>query len=323
MEKNKLLVVYNTCGISGRDNTAAYANSIQKILEQKFENGKIVISSCLNSPALMQPLMKATRGKGIDYNLIKEKLPVNVTFNHSVKKCREIYGDFEGYLYIDSGCSFTKAGDLQKLYDMFKSGPYAMASTRTTTDTGIGNWFGKEDEEVFQDGDLVVPVGKAINLHTQIFSHDLIEAYGHAIPDIFASYCTESTFSFLCAAIKKNWVMSKDVIVDHLWGMDGASSGFNPNGIIAHVMDPWKHLFRSPKPMEEIIKDPVGIKAGFGYEEVCDVLMHDESQFDSDGFCLNEDLEPFIKNNLFLKNDMLDYNTIDHTYVSDNYSTAP
>lgn len=315
--KNELLIVYNTCGISGKTNTEHYLNSLSSILRQYYKDYKLVVSSCKNTPECREVLQTAFEGT-ISFNWIDEVLPVNVTFNHSVQKAREEFGDFDNYMYIDSGCSFNDPTDLDELVSLHNSGPNAMTGTRTTTDSGVNSWFGVTDDVLFSRGPFTVPIGKAFNLHVQIFSHDLVEAYGNIIPDIFASYCTESTFSFLCAAIKKNWVVAHNIMVDHIWSMDGASSGFNPHGVVAQYMEPWKHLFRSKRSMEEIIADPKGIRSGFGYEEVCGVMLHDKEQFDDNFFCKNDELKEFIADNLFLTPDLLDYKEIIHTYIPQN-----
>jgi len=309
MGKNKLLIVYNICGISGKDNIQYYLASISAILDQSFQDYKLVVSACRNFDHQLKTLRK--RFPTLDILHTPEVLPVNITFNNAVKMQVKKHGPFEGYLYMDSGCKFTDSFQLEEMYKVFKSGPNAMVSSRTSTDTGIGNWSGVEDDKLFEHGDVKIPVGKAINLHVQIFSHDLLREYGALMPDIFASYCTESTFSFLCAAIKKHWTVCKDVMISHIWSMDGASSGFNPHGVIAQTMDPWKHLFKSRRPMEEIIADPEGIESGFGYEEVCDVMIHDPSCFDANYFCKNSKLKDFIKENIFLSEDLFDYNKIE------------
>ena len=70
-----------------------------------------------------------------------------------------------------------------------------------------------------------------------------------------------------------------------------------------------------PRTAREIISDPVGIAAGFVYEECQRVLMHDPRQFDERGYCRNNVLKYFIKENLFLPQSILDYNKIQGIYT--------
>jgi hypothetical protein len=58
------------------------------------------------------------------------------------------------------------------------------------------------------------------------------------------------------------------------------------------------------------------ISSGFGYEECKGILMHNKSQFDENYHCINDDLKYFIKDALFLKKEELDYDQINHEYIS-------
>jgi len=304
---NDLLTVYNICGISGKDNTQYYLPAINNILAQEDVDNKVVVSTCCN-PAPQIETLKSTFGDKISFNINNDIYPVNVTFNHSVREAIKRFGNFKNYMYVDSGCIFTGAKDLKNLYELHKSKYYGMTASRTSTDLGIKGWFGMEEDEFFKDGPHLVSVGKTVNLHVQIFSHDILEYYENILPDIFASFCTESVFSFICSAIKKQFIVSEDVKVDHLWSMDGASSGFPRPQL------PWTHTFRSHRSMEDLVLDEEGTKLGFGYEECNEVKMHDPSQFDENHLCINDGLKKFLKDNLYLDKDLLDYDNIRSTF---------
>ena len=51
---NRVLSVFNTCGISGRENVRHYVESIKGIVDQKFEGHQVALSSCRNSPQAIQ-----------------------------------------------------------------------------------------------------------------------------------------------------------------------------------------------------------------------------------------------------------------------------
>jgi len=223
---SNLLVVYNTCGLKQQDNTWYYIPAIESILAQKTDfDFDVVISDCVSPQNVRSTLMKKFDGK-VYFSFVDELLPVNMTFNHAVRQTEMYVGGYSAYLYLDSGVSFATENDLQKLWDTYQSGPYAMVASKTNTDSGSENWFNSSQEGI----PSIIPLGKAVNLHCQIFDGEILEAYGGLMPDIFASHCTESTFTFLCAAIKKKWALCHDVTVNHAVSLDGASWGFNPNG---------------------------------------------------------------------------------------------
>ena len=166
---------------------------------------------------------------------------------------------------------------------------------------------------------LLVPVGKACNLHCQIFSKDIFNEYGNVIPDIFKSYCTESVFSFVNAAIKKQWIITSKVRVHHAFnvpdglpddgdGLDGHSSGFRaPHGT-------WDDVY-SPYSMEQIVSLPEGTDCGFGYEELRRIKMHREDCFDENQLCKNDELRKFIKKYLYRNEKDFNYNNINRNII--------
>jgi hypothetical protein len=260
-------------------------------------------------------MLKEKFGNSLSYNVIRQNLPVSVTFNHTVEKCREKFGDFEGYVFIDSGINFDEqTSSLRKLYELFKSDNYGMVAARTDDDAGFDDWFGTDvrGDNLFLEGHLEVPLGKAVNLHVQIFSSKLIETYNHLLPDIFAGQCMESVFGFLCAAVKTKWAVYGDMVLRHTTGMDGPSSGFLPHVWEQRGNDRWDHLFGTKEDIKGIIKR--GEHLGMGYEEIREICVHREDQFDKEGYCLNEELKLYIRDNLFLRPDQFDYSSISHSF---------
>ena len=320
--KCKVLAVFNTCGISGRENVSNYITSIKNILSQEFDNFRVAVSSCKNNKDTQQALVSEF-GDSITYNFINEPLPINVTFNHTCQKATEAFRDIDGYLYIDSGVDFgDQKNILSSLYDLHKSGPYGITAARTDTDSGTFLWFNEGEklgdesgqEKLFANSHLTLPTGKAVNAHCQIFSREMFEAFdGRPWADIFASECSESVLTFCTASVGQKIIIHRNVIVNHKIAMDGASSGFKPH---EQPLPPWQHLFKSERSMLEIISDPEALASGFGYEECQKILMHDDSKYDDSGFCLDPDrLKKFIKENIFAPQKLLNYEKIFHKFI--------
>ena len=179
MAKNKLLVVYNTCGFSGQEQVEWYIDCINNILNQDFEDYRVVVSSCGNSIRIIKKLLQ-TFGNKISYNFINDRITVNMSFNHTVQKCVEKYGEFEGYLYIDSGINFRDNPNvLKEAYDLFKAEDYGMVTIQASNDNGFLQWIGVDG--FVKDEHFVIPVGRACNLHTQIFSNKIFKAFDNKI----------------------------------------------------------------------------------------------------------------------------------------------
>ena len=311
MEKNKLLVVYNTCGFSGREPVDWYIDCIQNLLNQDLDGVKVVLSSCGNSGGAIKKLFEAF-GRRIVYNLINDRITVNMSFNHTVAKCVEKFGEFEGYLYIDSGINFRdNTTVLSKAYELFKSDNYGMVTVQASNDNGFPQWIGVD--KFVEDENFVIPVGRACNLHTQIFSNEIFKAFDNKIiPDIFVAYCTESVFSFLAAATNQRWVILKDVVAEHLKSVDGATCGFDHTGPKG---DNKNNLFANLD-IYEICKDPEALASGFGYEEMQGVLHHDPTKYNEDGMVEDsERLKEFIRTRIFLNKEQFNYDAITHKFV--------
>lgn len=303
----KVTVVYNICGISGNENIDYYIEAIVSILQQEGVDTSVVISGCWTSHHIKMQLMESFLDT-VSYLWVEDILPVNVTFNlaclRDYEKFQEEYGEEnEGFVYIDSGCKLPDKYTLAKMVNSFQNGPFAMVAAQTDTDSGFRSWLGVDRFE----SDHIIPLGRACNLHCQFFSLELFRQFGkRCIPDIFASEATESVFSFLCAAIQKKWVICGNTLVNHSHGMDGPSSGFGHRG--------WSHTFRG-RPISMIVREKRAKLCGFGLEEGKNILVHDPAQYDENGFSINPDLKEFIKDNLFLPKDLLNYDGIRHSYL--------
>jgi hypothetical protein len=308
----RILVVYNTCGISGRDMTDWYLKCLETILNQKEIEFELVVSGCRLLPRTKHVLMNMNQGK-ISYNFIEDILPVNVTFNHTVRKCVEYFGNFNGYFYVDSGmkfisCKKDRVADEMIVAELGKLLTDEVGIVSAQADHDNGFEFGLHVNEI--NDNFIVPVGKACNAHTNIYSHKLYEAFnGKIVSDIFASTCSESVLSFLCAAANTHWVIHGDVVLPHNDHVDGRNAGFGGYG---RPNPHWEHTYGGYKTMTQIIHDPEAWASGFGYEECARVFMHNPGCYDGNRCLDPERLRKFILNNLYLP---LDYDTI----VSDFY----
>lgn len=311
MAKNKLLVVYNTCGFSGREPVDWYLDCIKNILNQDFDGYKVVVSSCGNRLDTIKKLL-STFGKNVSYNFINDRVTVNTSFNHTVAECVKEFGEFEGYLYLDSGINFRDNPNvLKEAYNLFKSSNYGMVTVQANNDNGFEQWIGVDG--FVENENFIIPVGRACNLHTQIFSNEIFKAFDNKIiPDIFVAYCTESIFSFLCAAVEQKWVIMKDLILEHLKSVDGATCGFDHTGPKG---DNKNNLFAGLD-IYEICQDAEAWESGFGYEEMQGVMAHNPDKYNEDGTVKDpERLKEFIKTRMFIEKEKFDYDQITHRFV--------
>jgi len=308
MSNNKYLIVYNICEI-GKINYEWYIKCIDNLLKINHKRYHIVISGCRVSTKTKQKLFDRYQGK-VSFCYTENFLSVNITFNLAVRRCVRKFGTFTGYLYFDSGVNIENNYQfLNEIEERVYQGKYSMITIQTDTDTGHENW---RLPRCFKDNDFIMPVGKCCNLHVSYFSDDLRVAFNNKIiPDIFNAYCTESVFSFLNASIKKQWVIVRDLILTHIKEQDGATMSYDHTGPRqAH----WNNLYAMAD-MGEIINDPEAKKVGLGYEEIAGILMHDPQLYTPEGHCKNDSLRDYIKENLFLSTEQLNYNHILNNFI--------
>ena len=342
MENRKILLVYNTCGIQ-RDNTKWYIECINSFLEQDFEGLHVVVSSCMNSKACIKELYSVFRDK-ISYCLYPEKYVVQTTFNKTVLEMVRKYGEFEGYMYVDSGVTFDNQKHvIKEAYERLETGKYAIVTVQTDTDAAFNDLSGGYvGDEMIQDSpqafsewakkrggfayeskfgdiqitgdDFIVPPGASANLHANIYSNELWNKYNERIlADVFKAYCLESTFIWMAKSLTKDWVIVKDLQVRHAKALDVPCAGFNTHS--NETGNYWDNLFCGRSALEWM-NDPEAKRAGLGYHNHPNVPLEARMQYDLDAFDENnvakypEDLRKIMTKYFFLNKDELDYDNI-------------
>lgn len=309
--ENKVLLVYNTCGIRG-DNTEHYIKCIKTFLKQKFDGFKIVLSSCKNSTECIKQLY-AEFGDEISYCLTPKLHTVNITFNNAVRKSVTKFGDFDSYMYVDSGCWFEDDDIIQKAHDCLRSGPYGIVAVQVDNDEALNVLdpkFVHSTEKIQITGaDYIIPVGQSINQHVHLFSSEVYKNCNDKIePDVFAAHCSESVFNYIAAAASQRWVIMADKQVSHHRSIDGASSGFSHHSTIHGSR--WNNLLYG-RDATDFINDSEALEAGVGYEECNNIMNHNPAAYDETGFAKYPDkLLEKVNQYFFLTDEELNYDEI-------------
>jgi hypothetical protein len=310
--KNKkmknILVIYNVSGII-HEMWNMWESHLTNILNQEYENYHVCVSGCKvsnNSKIKFKELQQKYPNK-LSFVFTDDIHPVNVTFNKTCMIMSE-NNYYDGYLYVASDVNFTEykyvITDLVNLHFGKNSG---ITSAVVNYDSGIVPWMGEFVFNVLLEHDhYKVPIGKSCNMHCMLFDRKFFDSFSSKIiPDIFRSYCTESVFSFLTASINKNFMIhKKNLTLLHVGHADGSSGGFQG-------YRGWRDLYLSKIPVEERLMTNDAKECGFGYEECGNVFMHDITKYNIDGTVkLPKKLFDFIKKNLYLSNEELNYDEI-------------
>jgi len=321
-DKN-MLVVYNLCGIK-YDNIEMWLNHLEDIVNQNHSNFTLAISGCIVSEISKKRLEDfKNKHNNVVLNFINEKLPVNVTFNHTVQICSDQFGIFDTYLYVASDVKFGNDREvLNKLVYLHFNSNSAMTIALVDNDHGFDGIYSEqwgELNELLNTDHFVINIGKGANGHVMLCDKEIYLNFNNKIiPDIFASHCTEATYCYIVASLGKKMVLhNKDIILKHIGYADGHSAGFIEE--IQYNDDiSWKHLFKSSIPAAERLLNDEAKASGFGYGEWKNpkLLARDESMYDE-----NEDhVEPkklldFLKTGIYLTKEEFDYNNIKYQFI--------
>jgi hypothetical protein len=325
MNKRKILAVYNTCGIGG-DNTGWYIESINTLLNQDLGGVRVMLSSCKNSPECIKEIYSVFREK-ISYFLTPEVYTVNITFNKAVQEVVRRTGEFDGYMYIDSGCTMDDQQDIFSLtYKTMLKDNNGIIIVQTDTDECLENlgpsYLYQSPEIQIKDSDLVVPIGVSVNQHVALFSNEIYKRYGKLYPDVFAAFCSESVLNYIAASVRLRWVIMADKQVRHLKAVDGPSSGFT-HRVEAKDKDGkmikdnfWNNLLYN-RDVLEFLNNKEAYESGLGYEECNKIMPHNPEAYNKEGFCKDPArLSKVIEEYLYLSDKELNYNKIKCKFIA-------
>lgn len=320
MNQDKLLIVFNTCGVSGLETIDYYKEALDSIYNQSFQDFDITIASCLHPESIRNELQKLY--PKIDIYCIDQKFPIHTSFNHAIiETLKHRHNNYFGYTYFEAGAVFTKNNDLQLLVNYVKSPNAGIVVPQSDHDTGLHLFFGigsnnndtSQNDKLFR-GNLYFkfPPGKATNLHVAIYSRRLFDYYGKLQPDIFRTHTMESTLSFMCGALKTDWLMLRDSKIHHRKLNSIDSICFNPYEWKRQGNQNWNDPYIISDILDRLLPS---LEFGGGYEECESIMMHDESKWDENFYCLDNRLAPFYKENLFLTEKELPHDSINAHFM--------
>lgn len=315
---NKILCVYNCCGIA-KDNTEVYPSYLEKLVAQDFDGQiEFIVSACQPKERTI-PHLKSLFPE-ISYLDIKDRIPINVSFNHAVLKGIEKWGKFDAYCYITCDCIMQTPYDIQSLFDILKNDEHnGMISAKADIDNcfsygilrnGINHpQYDKIAEEMmFKNSNFYkMKPGDACAAHCNLWSSKIQEYYGQCIPTCFSGYCSESTFQTICAALRLNWIIA-DVLVKHTPSLDCPSAGFRPEDNTRNSIPTYYQGFID-KDLSTIFGEEYK-KLGGALETCQGIMPPDLSQYDKNGWIINDKLKEYIKNNLYLTKEKFNYDKI-------------
>lgn len=325
LSDKKILVVFNMFDNPSKSNIRVWKENIIKLLVQKNVRYDLVLSLSMGRDHIIKDLIKFLgavihRCESIYLNVTHEALPVNTSFNHTCMQATQKSGEnYDGYLYCASDINMPNTQVISQIAYAHVNNNSAITHGMVNNDDGLDHWFGDtERQQIFcklQDNDFSIPIGKTMNLHCAMFDKSIFNAFGKLMPDIFASTSTESVFYYICVSLNKKYYIcsTKDFILSHQGMLDGRSHCFKTE--YTHEKS-WKHMFRAKLGARQKFFSKEAKAVGIGYEEIHGIVPHDKTKFDSEGMPIDSQaLRKYIKYNLYLGSDELNYDAIGHDFM--------
>jgi len=238
MSKNKIFVVYNTCGLNEVPKVKEWIKRIKPLVSQTLD-GVTVCHSDNGSDDKSLNVVKEEFGKDISYFNIKTPLPVHITFNACVRECVSRFGEFEWYIHLSSGTTFEDKSDLEKIYNYVNSdSDIARVVVPAQNDNSAPIDFIVHALELKHDSKMshhtkshrlnqtpemqrwdkskkyVLKPGQRSTNHASVISNEWYKKYnGKLHPDIYNGIGVEGNYSYLATAIgKQNVIIPTDIL---------------------------------------------------------------------------------------------------------------
>jgi hypothetical protein len=358
-----LLIVLNIFGHhrNEKQQIEYYKESIRGIQKQISNSPdhsfRVVVSACMVSGDCVQTLKKEF-GDEIHVFHFQDRYTCQVTTNSTVLKAIEHFNEeYEGYLYYSSGIFFADdSEDIQptqitnehnkrdvintrtgnpKIFDSIvkklKTEKYGIIQLQVSDDHGYhflgfgqNNWVSRINFQY----DYVIPIGNHGNFHIAAIHKSLKDYYGKPISDIHGFCGMESTLSYCCAALRKQYILMGDSLVVHHQKFDNDHSApgrmLNTNGVKVIGCqgandDPCRDLLWGRR-KEEISNDPSAIEYGLGYypgPASCNEvdwngvrLVHKADKYDNNYLTLEPKLKEAVKRLFYTNETELNYDHI-------------
>lgn len=302
----KIYIIYNLCDYA-YNNTNFYIKSIENLLNQKkYKNFKIIISAACDNNHTINNIYAKFKNK-IHICYIKNHVPVQISYNFTVKQSIERLEPADWYFYVDSGINFENNNlILKKLSKVLKQNLYSIIHLQT-----------QETKQFTNSGQYILKPGDSVPLVCALFSHKIYEAYDNLLPDIFKGMYMEETLPFLAAGISSKEYIMPNLEVNHKAEMDGTALVAECTPFMRGGGKLWKQPYIiSEDDFMERLTGKVAKSVGLGYTESLNISKHDKTLYNDQYFHTTpEILKDYIKTNLFFASSEFDYNNLNYEWI--------
>jgi hypothetical protein len=292
---------------------------IDGLVSQRKEDLEVDIVVCDNVSAeagrdLLRKWQKEIPGLYLVFT--EPRYPMNTCINHAWLLMRGRGYDY--YSYVGSDVIHTNPEGFRTLIREMKQLPdCAVMSCQVDIDMN-----GECRELIKFNPDLPatpLKITQAVNGHFYLYTKEFIDKYDGKKIDVLWGHRLEGFVSYQCAAIRKREYISHKIMLCHWRG--GVFNEIGNERLDFPSYDRPYETYGTKEHFLDVVTK--GTTFGIGFEElyqrvnrpVPETRMHDPSVYGEDGFPKDDTLYHWIKENLFLTKEQLDYDKIKYEAI--------
>ena len=335
MEK-KLLIIYSVFGKSLfiKKQINECLENLRSLFWHIDQNNldnevRVVVSANCSPDYLLNSIKKEFKNRITIFHYTA-RTTCQIAFNKTCMFAEEYFDEkYLGFCSMTSGVKFKKQKDLfPRAIAKLSTNEYGMIAFQADNDHNY-NYLGYLDnyrENIDFSKDYQIPIGCLTIGHCQIFHKDLKEFYGKPWCDVFGRGNQESSYSYVCAALRKKYILMGDSEVHEESANDNQNT---PYSLLDMQKYPWPNkwyvgLMFGRTFEKTFLADKEGIDAGLGWhcEKTKEIYIehgvmpleylidpkHDK--YDENYLSLDERLKYSVKRNYFSTIEEINYDKI-------------
>ena len=240
-------------------------------------------------------------------DFINQPLPLFQSINHALYVIGDRVKEYDYFAFCHADTRLRHTPDLKKLIGIFEQYPDCLV-VAPQSDNDMLVYLPYLREYNLDRKPTKLALEESVNGHMYIWNRRFAEAYNYKLPDILEGCKVESFFTYLCAAIGGDMMLSHDVQIAHIGNMD--KGGDYKDQVSPHYGGNFKKILYEGQVwglgfLESVPKSIAPLK-----------ILHDPGRFDNKGHSISSSLYWFLKMGLFLTKGEFDYSKVEYeTYL--------
>jgi hypothetical protein len=285
---------------------------------------RVVLSSVLNMDECIDKIINEFGDKLRIFRYL-DRWPLQVSLNKTIlSSIDEFQEEYNGYLYISAGVYLTEIDDLfPRIIEKNNTNEYGIMHLYVNADNCHEHMVEVPGEQsnINYYHDFQIPIKRHTNFIAAVLNKSLKDFYGVPVTDVFGRCGMEIALSFMCAALRKKYILLGNSYTVHETKTDSGTPEEN-SAVYSSFETPIGLMWGRTHDIFE--NDIEGRDSGLGYWPghyttntpwKVYFLEPDLSKFDENHLSLDERLKFAVKRCFFTNQNELDYSLIKYNLI--------